>query len=150
MVVCAGAKAILDLPATLEYLETQGVPVIGYQTDIFPAFYTRNSDIAVPHRVDTPAEAAGVYRAQRRLGLQQGILMANPIPAEYEIPRAEMEDFISRALRDAEESRVTGRDLTPFLLGRIVELTNGRSLEANVRLFENNVSLAGEIAVELT
>jgi pseudouridylate synthase len=149
LVVSAGAKAILDLPRTLEVLETLGVPVVGFGTSELPAFYSRSSGLALSLRVDTPAEAAAVLRAQRLLGLPQGILVANPVPKEWEIPRRTMDGWIERAMRDLGERGVTGRAVTPFLLSRIVELSGGESLEANVKLFHGNARLGSRIAAEL-
>ncbi len=145
-VVSAGAKAILDLPKTLEVLETLGVPVIGYRTSEFPAFYSRSSGLPLALRADAPAEVAAILRAHRALGLQQGVLVANPIPKEWEIPRARMEEHIARALSDLAARGVRGKEVTPFLLARIVELSGGDSLETNVHLFYHNVRLACEIA----
>jgi pseudouridylate synthase len=149
LVVSAGAKAILDLPRTLEVLETLGVPVVGFGTNEFPAFYSRASGLPLFLRVDTAAQAASMLRAQRSLGLPQGILVANPVPAESEIPRQTMERWIDQALADLGARSVTGKAVTPFLLSRIVELSGGRSLEANVKLFHNNVRLGSAIAAEL-
>jgi pseudouridylate synthase len=145
-VVSAGAKAILDLPKTLEVLETLGVPVVGYRTSEFPAFYSRSSGLALGLRADTPAEVAAVMRAQSALGLPQGILVANPIPAEWEIPRERMEGLLERALAELQARGVRGKEVTPFLLSRVVELSGGSALETNVRLFHNNVRLACQIA----
>ncbi len=145
-VVSAGAKAILDLPKTLEVLETLGVPVIGYRTSEFPAFYSRSSGLPVGLRADTPGEVAAVFRAHKALGLPQGILVANPIPEQWEIPREAMERHVIRAMSDLEARGIRGKQVTPFLLARIVELSGGDSLETNVHLFHNNVRLACEIA----
>jgi pseudouridylate synthase len=145
-VVSAGAKAILDLPKTMEVLETLGVPVIGYRTSEFPAFYTRSSGLPLSLRAETPEEVAAILRAHEALGLPQGVLVANPIPAEWEIPRQVMEGYIAQANADLAARGVTGKEVTPFLLGRIVELSGGSSLETNVRLFHNNVHLACAIA----
>jgi pseudouridine-5'-phosphate glycosidase len=149
-VVCAGAKSILDLPRTLEVLETQGVPVIGVGTDEFPAFFSRESGLAVPHRVESAAELAAVVTAHRDLGLPGGILVANPIPEADAVPAAEIGARIEEALADADRAGVTGKDVTPYLLGRIVELTGGRSLVANVALVRNNAALAADLSVQLT
>jgi len=149
LVVSAGAKAILDLPRTLEVLETLGVPVIGFGTTEFPAFYSRSSGLPLSLRADTPAEAAAVLRAQRALGLPEGILVANPVPAEWEIPLATMDAWIRQALADQGKRGVTGKAVTPFLLSRIVELSGGKSLETNVKLFHNNVRLGSAIAADL-
>jgi pseudouridylate synthase len=145
-VVSAGAKAILDLPKTLEVLESLGVPVVGYRTSEFPAFYSRSSGLALGLRADTPAEIAAVMSAQAALGLPQGILVANPIPAEWEIPREKLEGLLEKALAELQVRGVRGKEVTPFLLSRVVELTGGSALETNVRLFHNNVRLACEIA----
>jgi pseudouridine-5'-phosphate glycosidase len=149
LVVSAGAKAILDLPRTLEVLETLGVPVVGFGTNEFPAFYSRSSGLPLLLRVDTARQAAAMLQAQRSLGLPQGILVANPVPAESEIPRQTMERWIDQALADLAARRVTGKAVTPFLLSRIVELSGGKSLETNVKLFHNNVRLGSAIAAEL-
>jgi pseudouridine-5'-phosphate glycosidase len=148
-VVCAGAKSILDLPRTLEVLETHGVPVLGVGTDEFPAFFSRESGLAVPHRVDTVAELAAVVAAHRGLGLTGGILVANPIPVADAVPAAEIGARIEEALADADREGVTGKDVTPYLLGRIVELTGGRSLTANIALIRNNAALAAQLSVAL-
>jgi pseudouridine-5'-phosphate glycosidase len=145
-VVCAGAKAILDLPATLEFLETHGVPVLGFQTDEVPAFYSRSSDLPVPARVDSAEEAARIIRAHWRLGNTSGVLVGVPVPAQDEIPRDEIAPFIERALRDAEEQDVKWNALTPFLLTRLDELTQGRSVRTNVALLKNNIAVAADIA----
>jgi pseudouridine-5'-phosphate glycosidase len=146
IVVCAGAKAILDLPATLEYLETMGVPVIGYQTDEFPAFYSRQTDLSVDARVDGPAEVVAMALARDKLGLSASLLVAVPVPAADELPREEAEAAIAAALRMAEEKGVYGQAVTPFLLARIAELTAGRSMQANLSLLVNNAHVAGRIA----
>ncbi|MGC8779906.1 MAG: pseudouridine-5'-phosphate glycosidase [Anaerolineae bacterium] len=149
IVVCAGAKAILDLPATLEWLETHGVPVIGYGTDEFPAFYNRSSGLPVDARADTPEEVAAIFRAQRALGLPAGLLVTAPVPAGHELPADQMEAAIGRALREAHGRGIRGRALTPFLLARISELTGEASLRANLALLENNARIAAQIAVAL-
>ncbi len=145
-VVCAGAKAILDLPLTLEWLETHGVPIIGYGTDEFPAFYSRRSGLPVDMRADSPQEVAAVMRAQRALGLASGILVCVPVPAEAELPAEVMEGAIAQALAAAEGAGVRGKALTPFLLDRVRELTWGESLRANLALLENNARVAAHIA----
>jgi pseudouridine-5'-phosphate glycosidase len=145
-VVCAGAKAILDLPATLEWLETHGVPVLGYQTDEFPAFYSRSSGLRAQARVDSAEEAARVIKTHWDLGFRSGVLVCVPIPREYEIPREVIEPYIERALREAEEQRIVGNAVTPFLLKRLAELTEGASVRANIALLKNNVAVAAEIA----
>ena len=148
-VVCAGAKAILDLPATLEWLETWGVPVVGYQTDEFPAFYSRSSGLPVDVRVDTPQEAAAIVEAKRKLGLPGGVLICAPVPEEYELPADEANAAIEQALAEADAQGVRGKAITPFLLARIVELTGERSLRANLALLENNVRIGAQIAAAL-
>lgn len=148
-VVCAGAKAILDLPATLEWLETFGVPVLGWQTDEFPAFYSRASGLRVPARVDSAEDAARILKAHWDLGLTSGVLVCVPIPREDEIPRQVIEPHIERALRAAEEQHVAGGAVTPFVLARLAELTEGASVRANIALLKNNVAVAAEIAKAL-
>lgn len=148
-VVCAGAKAILDLPATLEWLETWGVPVVGYGTDEFPAFYTRRSGLPVDVCVDTPEEIADIIEAKRKLGLPGGVLVCAPVPEAYELPAAEANAAIEQALAEAGAQGVRGKDITPFLLARIVELTGERSLRANLALLENNVRVGALIAAAL-
>jgi pseudouridylate synthase len=149
VVVCAGAKAILDLPATLEYLETMGVPVVGYQTDEFPAFYSRESGLNVSVRLDSPKEIADFAKAHWSLGLRSGILVTNPIPEAESIPASKMEPMIEKASKEAIESGIHGQALTPFLLNRINELSKGKSLKANLALLLNNARLAAEIAKEM-
>jgi pseudouridylate synthase len=149
IVVCAGAKAILDLPATLEWLETHGVPVVGYQTDRFPAFYNRDSGLGVDVRADTAAQVADLFRAQRALGLNGGLLVTVPVPVEYELPSDQMEEAIGRALSDAAGAGIKGKALTPFLLTRVSELTGAASLRANLALLENNTRVAAQIALAL-
>jgi pseudouridine-5'-phosphate glycosidase len=149
LVVCAGAKAILDLPLTLEWLETHGVPVVGYGTDHFPAFYHRDSGLPVDVRADTPEEVADLFRAQRKLGLPGGMLVTVPVPSEAELPREQMEAAIAQALDEAEKNGVKGKALTPFLLARISELTGEASLRANLALLENNAHVAAAISVAL-
>ena len=149
IVVCAGAKAILDLPATLEYLETMGVPVVGYQTDEFPAFYSRESGLNVSVRLDSAKEIAEFTRAHWNLGMKGGILVTNPIPEADAISAAKMEPIIAKASAEAIEQGIHGQKLTPFLLGRISELTKGKSLKANLALLLNNARLAAEITGEM-
>ncbi len=146
IVISAGAKAILDLPRTLEYLETAGVPVLGYQTDEFPAFYTRQSGLTLPWRVESPLEIAAVLNSQRNLNLTSGILVANPVPARYEIPAPEIDRIIEKALRECRDQRIQGKAVTPYLLGKIVELTAGRSLLTNIQLALNNIRLGARVA----
>ncbi|SMX35610.1 pseudouridine-5'-phosphate glycosidase [Maliponia aquimaris] len=149
-VVAAGAKAILDLPKTLEVLETLGVPVIAYGQDHLPAFWSREAGLRAPLRADTPREIAEAHRMRARLGLPGGQLIANPIPVEAEIPRATLAPVIAEATRDAEKHGISGKALTPYLLQRIYELTEGRSLTANIALVLNNARLAAGIAQELS
>ena len=149
MVVCAGAKAILDLPLTLEYLETKGVPVLGYGTEELPAFYTRHSGLKVDYRLDTPAELAAVYRAQRDMGLKTGMLVTNPIPEEYSMPADVINQAIDQALEEAKAQGIHGKETTPFLLAKVKELTGGDSLDANIQLVFNNARLAAAVAGEL-
>lgn len=149
-VVCAGAKSILDLPLTLEVLETQGVPVIGYQTDELPAFYTRTSGLPIDLRIETPQEAAAILRARAELGLQQGLLITTPVPAAVELPAAEAEAAIQAATRDADALGISGKEVTPFVLGKVLELTGGRSRAANVALLVNNAALGAQIAAALS
>lgn len=146
-VISAGAKAILDLPKTLEYLETRGVPVVGYRTDTFPAFFSASSGLPLPARCDTPEEVAALLVTQDRLGLGTGTLVANPIPAQHALPFDEMEAVIERAVQDADRQKISGKEVTPYLLRRLVEWTGGRSLAANIGLAENNARLAAAIAV---
>ena len=146
-VVCAGPKSILDLGLTLEYLETHGVPVIGYCTDELPAFFTRDSGFGVDYRLDAPAEIARVMRAKQSLGLGGGLLIANPIPAEFALPRELIDGAIAQALVDASLQGVAGKALTPFLLDRVNALTGGLSLSANIALVLNNARLAATVAV---
>ena len=148
-VVCSGAKAILDLPLTLEWLETHGVPILGYETDEFPAFYSRQSGLPVDIRVDTPEEAARIIRTKWELGLEGGVLVTVSVPEEAELPREVAEHAIERALAAAEEQGITGKALTPFLLNQIVNITEGRSMAANVALLKNNAAVAARIASAL-
>ncbi|BBU56466.1 pseudouridine-5'-phosphate glycosidase [Mameliella alba] len=149
-VVAAGAKAILDLPKTLERLETLGVPVMAYGQDQLPAFWSREAGLRAPLRADSPAEIAAAHRMRARLGLPGGQLIANPIPVDAEIPRETLAPIIAEATRDAETHGIAGKDLTPYLLQRIYELSGGRSLEANIALVLNNARLAAGIAQELS
>ncbi len=149
-VVCAGAKSILDLPKTLEVLETYGVPVLGYQTDEFPAFFSRDSGLRVDGRLDSAHAAADLIRSHRKLGMTGGMLICNPLPAVDEVPAAEMGPRIEAALAEAAAKGVHGKDVTPFLLARLVDLTGGRSLTANRKLIRNNARLAAEIALALS
>ena len=149
MVVCAGAKSILDLGLTLEYLETHGVPVIGYGTDELPAFYTRRSGFAVDYRVDSPEELAAMFSAQRGLDYKGGMLVTNPIPEEYSMDKAVIDKAIDEALAQAKAQGIHGKETTPFLLAKVVELTGGDSLESNIQLVLNNARLAAKTAAAL-
>jgi pseudouridine-5'-phosphate glycosidase len=144
--VTAGAKAILDLPLTLERLETDGVPVIGYRTGEFPAFYSRMSGLKVPMRADTPREIAAIMHAKWDLGLEGAVVVANPIPETDEIPASDIEPVIAAALAQADRLGIRGKDVTPFLLAEIVKATKGRSLQANIALVKNNAMVAAEVA----
>ena len=146
IVVCAGAKAILDLPATLEYLETMGVPVIGYQTDEFPAFYSRESGLPVSARLDTPQEVVAFAKAHWELGLESAVLVCQPPPAATALPRQAVEGAIQQARLEARQKKVHGQALTPFLLQRLNELTDGATLRANLDLLLNNARLGAQIA----
>lgn len=147
-VVSAGVKSILDIGLTLERLETLGVPVVAYGTDEFPSFYSRSSSHAAPMRLDTPAEVAALMHAKWDLGLAGGVVLANPIPVEDEIPADEIGVIIDQALADMEAQGIHGKDATPYLLGRIVEITGGASLEANIALVRNNAVLGAAVAQE--
>ena len=149
MVVCAGAKSILDLGLTLEYLETKGVPVIGYGTDDLPAFYTRSSGFGVDYRVDTPAQLAAMFKAQQELGMKGGMLVTNPIPEQYAMDKAVIDAAIEQAVAESKEQGIHGKETTPFLLARVVELTGGDSLESNIQLVLNNAIVASKTAAEL-
>lgn len=149
MVVCAGAKSILDLGLTLEYLETKGVPVIGYGTDELPAFYTRSSGFGVDYRVDTPEQLAAMFKAQQELGMKGGMLVTNPIPEQYAMDKAVIDAAIEQAVAESKEQGIHGKETTPFLLARVVELTGGDSLESNIQLVLNNAIVASKTAAEL-
>ena len=142
MVVCAGAKSILDLGLTLEYLETKGVPVIGYGTEELPAFYTRKSGFGVDYRVDSPEELAAICKAQRDRDYKGGMLVTNPIPEEYAMDKTIIDAAIEKALSEAKEQGIHGKETTPFLLAKVVELTGGDSLESNIKLVLNNAKVA--------
>ncbi len=146
MVVCAGAKSILDLGLTLEYLETKGVPVIGYGTEELPAFYTRSSGFRVDYRMDTPEELAKAFKTQNDLGFPGGMLVTNPIPEEYAMPLDTINAAIEQALKECTEKGIHGKETTPFLLARVSELTGGDSLSSNIRLVYNNAMVAAKTA----
>jgi len=150
LVVCAGAKAILDLGLTLEYLETKGVPVIGYGTEELPAFYTRTSGFKVDYRIDTPEELAAAFRAQQEMGLGGGMLVTNPIPEEYSMDPARINAAIDQAVADSRRLGIHGKEVTPYLLARVKELTGGDSLDANIQLVLNNARLAARTAKALS
>ncbi len=149
MVICAGAKSILDLGLTLEYLETKGVPVIGYGTEELPAFYTRQSGFKVDYRIDTPQELAAAFRAKLDMGLQGGMLVTNPIPEEYSMPPEIINRAINEAIKEANQLGIRGKETTPFLLAKVKELTSGDSLASNIQLVLNNARLAALTAAEL-
>ena len=148
MVVCAGAKSILDLGLTLEYLETHGVPVLGYQTEELPAFYTRQSGFGVDYRVDSPEQLAKIFKTQNDLALGGGILVTNPIPEEYSMPKAVIDAAIDEAIFECNAKGIHGKETTPFLLAKVAELTGGDSLASNIRLVYNNAALAARTAAE--
>lgn len=145
-VVCAGAKSILDLGLTMEYLETKGVPVIGYETDVLPAFYTRTSDVELTIRADEPGVIAESLKAKWDLKIDGGAVIANPIPEEHVMPASEINAVIAKALQEADEKGIHGKDVTPFLLGKVKELTAGKSLEANIELVKHNARVGTAIA----
>ena len=149
LVVCAGAKSILDLGLTLEYLETKGVPVIGYQTEELPAFYTRKSGFGVDYRLDTPDEVAAAFRAKLDMGLKGGMLVTNPIPEQYSMDPAVINRAIDEAVAEANAKGVKGKQITPFLLAKIKDITGGDSLASNIRLVYNNAALAAQVAGRL-
>ena len=149
MVICAGAKSILDLGLTLEYLETHGVTVIGYGTDELPAFYTRKSGFGVDYELDTPAELAKAFHVKRELGLRGGLLVTNPIPEEYSMDKAVIDKAIAEAVENAKKDGIHGKATTPYLLAKIKDLTGGDSLDSNIQLVFNNARLGAAAAVEL-
>ena len=149
MVVCAGAKSILDLGLTLEYLETKGVPVIGYGTKELPAFYTRKSGFAVYYEIDTPEDLAKAFHVARQLDMKGGMLVTNPIPEEYSMDHKVIDAAIEQALADAKAQGIHGKETTPFLLARVKDLTGGNSLESNIQLVYNNARLAAKTACAL-
>lgn len=149
-VVCAGAKSILDLGLTLEYLETFGVPVVGYKTDEFPAFFTRKSGYGVDYRVDSEEELAKAIKTKWDLGLNGGIVVANPIPEEYEMDKSAIDKAIEEVLKEAEEKGIKGKKVTPFLLSRVKDKTGGDSLESNIKLVYNNAKVGANLAIELS
>jgi len=148
-VISAGAKSILDLGLTLEYLETHGVPVIGYQTNIFPAFYTSQSDFKVDYNIQTPSEIAQILYNKWLMKLNGGVLIANPIPKQFEMNNQIIQQVIQQSIKEAAKQNITGKNITPFLLSRIEQITEGESLKSNIQLVLNNAKLASQIAVEL-
>ncbi len=150
LVVCAGAKSILDIPLTLEYLETRGVPILGYGTDVFPEFYTRGKEYGVDCRVDTPEDAAKVYIAKQELGLRGGIVVANPIPTQFEMDYDFIEGIIAKAVSDAEAQGIKGKQTTPFILKEVHTNSNHKSLDANIELVVDNTRVASMIAVAMS
>lgn len=146
-VICAGAKSILDLPKTLEYLETKGVPVIGYQTTELPAFFTRESGLKLNSSVEEPTEIAEIFKTKMELNLHGGMVIANPVPKEHELSKDYIDTIIEEAVKDSIANGISGKDSTPFLLKTIVEKTDGKSLETNIKLVENNAVLGAKIAV---
>lgn len=146
-VICAGVKSILDIGLTLEYLETQGVTVLGYESDNLPAFYLRDSGYPVDERVDSPEEVAEIMKAKWAMGLKGGLIVANPVPKEYEENKEQITNAIEQALRELKEQGIKGKDSTPFLLSRVKDLTGGDSLETNIQLVYNNAKVAAKIAV---
>ena len=149
VVICAGAKAILDLPRTMEYLETKGVPVIGYRTDVLPAFFTAKSDIPLVERADSPEEIAKIILAKAQLEMRGGMLVVNPIPEEYSLDHEIIDQVIEGAVQAAQEQGVSGKNIPPFLLSEITKRTEGKSLEANLHLVYNNALVGGQIATAL-
>jgi pseudouridine-5'-phosphate glycosidase len=149
MVVCAGAKSILDLPATLEMLETLSIPVVGYQTSVFPAFYARSSGLPVTAQVEDPDEAANIAKSHWGMGIQSGVLLAVPPPIDVALPERQMGDAVKRALNEAEKQKIHGQAVTPFLLKRVSELTGKASIKANLGLLLNNARVAAQVAVKL-
>ena len=148
-VICAGAKSILDLALTMEYLETKGVPVLGYETECLPAFYTRNSEFKLNFSTDSIDVIADVLKTKWELNLKGGVVVANPIPKEFAMDEAYINGIIDQAIKEAEENNIIGKDTTPFLLGKIKELTDGKSLDVNIELVKHNAKVGAQIAVNL-
>lgn len=149
MVICAGAKSILDLGLTLEYLETKGVPVIGYQTEELPAFYTRKSGFCVDYRLDTPEELAQAFHVKQEMGLAGGMLVTNPIPEAFSMDPAVINKAIDAAIEESKQKGIHGKETTPFLLAKVKEITGGDSLDSNIQLVLNNARLAAQTASAL-
>lgn len=148
-VICAGAKSILDIGLTLEYLETHGVPVIGYETDFFPAFYSRTSPFYVDYRIDSPQDIAQMIRTKWDLGLHGGVVIANPVPESDALEEEFMNEMIGQALQEATENKITGKRVTPFLLDKVKQLTEGKSLSTNIALVKHNAKVGSRVAVQL-
>jgi pseudouridine-5'-phosphate glycosidase len=149
IVVCSGGKIVLDLPATREWLETHGVTVVGYQCDELPAFYSRTSGLPVDARVQSAQEVASIFRTQQELGISSALLVCVPVPEEFEVPAEQLRTVVDDALADAARKNIGGRDLTPFLLNAMAQLSGGNTLRANVALLENNARVAAEIAAAI-
>jgi len=149
IIVCSGAKIVLDLPATREWLETHAVTVVGYQCDEMPAFYTRTSGLPIDARVDSPAEIARLFKAQRDLNISSAVLVTVPVPKDFEVPSEQLQRVLNEALEDAERNGIAGRDLTPFLLSHMARRSEGSTLRANIALLENNARIAASIALTL-
>jgi pseudouridine-5'-phosphate glycosidase len=149
IVVCSGAKIVLDLPATREWLETHAVTVVGYQCDEMPAFYSRTSGLPIDARVDSPAEIARLFNAQRALNISSALLVTVPVPEEFEVPSEQLRSVLNEALEEAERNGIVGRDLTPFLLSHMARRSEGSTLSANIALLENNARVAASIALAL-
>ncbi|HIL43096.1 MAG TPA: pseudouridine-5'-phosphate glycosidase [Gammaproteobacteria bacterium] len=149
-VVCAGAKAILDLGLTLEYLETKGVPVLGYKTSELPAFYSSKSGFNVDYRIESPLDIAEILKTKWGLSINGGVLVTNPVPKSFELDSIVMNDAINKAINDSNKEKITGKEITPYLLSKINEITKGKSLDANIRLIENNAALAAKIAIHFS
>lgn len=149
VVVCSGAKIVLDLPATREWLETHGVTVVGYQCDEFPAFYSRSSGLPVDTRADSASDVVALFRAQRALRIDSALLVTVPVPEEFEVPHEQLQTVLDQAIASAERNHIGGRELTPFLLSQMAERSEGSTLRANIALLENNARVAAEIAFEI-
>jgi pseudouridine-5'-phosphate glycosidase len=149
VVVCSGAKVVLDLPATREWLETHGVTVVGYECDEFPAFYSRSSGLAVDVRANSPADVVALFRAQRDLGIDSALLVTVPVPEAFEVPSEQLQSVLDQALETADRNGIGGRELTPFLLSQMAERSHGSTLRANIALLENNARFAAQIAIAL-
>lgn len=150
LVVCSGAKIVLDLAATREWLETHGITVVGYETDDMPAFYARQSGLPVDVRADSPAEAAAIFKARGELGLEGATLLTVPVPLEAELPASQLEEILAESLSEAAERAITGRELTPYLLSRMAAISGGATLRANIALLENNARVAAEVSIAIT